>query len=590
MKIFTKSLVTTAATTSLALAGLTGCGAFEKKKSSNKTAAPVELDTTVTSTEQQADGGTIVTLKYASTDTAAKFKCQVQLAGENASSNWEDCQETLRVPAGKTIKLTVKAVSANGTEDKSPAILVFTAGGSSQEGQQPSTGNLAVEIVEKAQIGQTVTSETLAVTFALRGATQVDAAKVAWLCKRENEAQAKQCSRDGAARYDFGKLVNGMSYSLSVQALVEGVNTPVGEDKISFTARLDGGLQVIGDSMLQSQKTGTVALRFVTQGNEAVYCAINDQQAVDCSQGYSIRLDRLPAGSHTLALQVRGEGNEVVGTRAISFCARQCSGDQGGAPAPIDVQGFLIGNFYEFAVPRGMHVQQYATNKNAFEQPSFKRINPASDPYYVGNYACGGEFDRMFTAYSTGGEAYDYCESTAPEVVYKWITEHRLANNHIQVATDVGLIESGRAPHEIISVSVYDQQYEFMQGRSRFERLCMNAIDGMGGLSRIRRSPPIAMVDSFWQREWKHAEFWVCDVMLSGAGGGFGGRPELWKVGAFVIMDRGLEFPDFLCNTCQFAAPNVLEVVYMSQKQQPDAFFARDAQNLFLSTLREARP
>jgi len=587
MKIFSVRSTFALVSSSALIASLAGCGALDRSKDKKKdSAAPADVTTTVTATEAASESGTVVSLKNASSATNAKYKWQVQHAGENSPGNWEDCQETLRVPAGKTVKLSVKAIAADGTEDKSPEVLVFSAAGNGGNGQG---GNLAVEIREKAQIGATVTTESLRVTFGLRG-QGADAAKVAWLCKRENDAQARQCSRDGSATYDFGKLINGENYSLTVQALAEGSSTPVGEDTISFTARLDGGVQVVGEDRLTSQKTGTVALTFVTQGNSAVYCSINDETPADCTTGRQVRLDRLPVGSHKFQIEVRGDGNAVVGTRMINFCARQCSGSGGQRPGQLEVQGFLIGNFYEFQVPPGMHVQQYATNKNAFEQPSFKRVSPQSDPYYVGNYNCGGQFDRVFTAFSPGGEAYDYCESTAPEVVYKWITEHRLANNHIQVATDVGAIESGSAPHEIISVSVYDQQYEFMQGRSRFERLCMNGIDGMQGLNRIRRSPPIALVDSFWEREWKKAEFWTCDVMLSGAGGGFGGRPELWKVGAFVIVDRGLEFPDFLCNTCQYAAPNVLEVVYLSRKQQPDAFFARDAQNLFLRTLREARP
>jgi hypothetical protein len=202
---------------------------------------------------------------------------------------------------------------------------------------------------------------------------------------------------------------------------------------------------------------------------------------------------------------------------------------------------------------------------------------------------------------------FDYCLTTPPNRdMYKWLTDYRLANNHLEIATDPQDVVHnpnltpgmGLPNHERITINVFDRDYEYMQDRSRFEQLCMNR------RGTITKTPPIRFIDrGFWGENVK-AEFYMCTEHLVGPG--FGGLPnggDKWWIGSFFITSDGLNLPRYECfthkyhgdydaNWCgKFKNPSLLEVTFMTKTPYMDpADFARNAQAQFLKNLVELTP
>ena len=565
------------------------CGVFEgKKKSKSSDPAPVEIETIVSASEKATPtGGASVALKLSSNASDAKFKCLVEpkAAEGQGSNNWVDCKESYEVAAGQQIKLTIKAIGASGAEDKSPIVILVPENGAT--GAIVDGGNagipVATEILGKSEIGAEYGKDLLKLSLAVKGG---DPTAYRFECKRENDQQYRLCSRDGSNSYDFGKLVDGQDIRLSVRAVHNISGAIASEDEIAFRVSLT---MLEGADILRDSKTGEVAIKVRLDSGESASCEIRkgttSQGEFDCKDGVKLALSTMPQGSYTLAVTKKSSAGSVIATENIAFCAQVCAGTGAqGRPAVLAPQRFLIGSFYEFVVPPSMHVTEYSTTKTYNCQLSFYRVLSDFDPHYIGNALCNGYGDRIITALTPRGAQLDYCHSTLQDDVYKWLTDYRLANNHIEVGTDADIVEANPMAHERIMINVFDADYEFQRSRSRFEYLCMNR--------PLIKSPFIKIVNDFWQREELRAEFWMCDVDLPGTGPGFPGI-EQWRVGAFFMVDQFSELPNMYCNTCEFSSKKALEVVYMARPNETNwrpENFARSAQMLFLNSIRESQP
>ena len=570
---------------------LAGCSKKDKKDDAPAPVA-VEIEEVDVAT---ANGEAKFT--YTSNIANAKFKCKIEFNGQAAE--WQSCPKngkSFPTPAGVPYKFSVKAIAPNGTETEVQVL----EGGGSAAGQQL---ELITEILGKeAIVGSVYNQATLSVQFATKGAN-VNPAELRYECRRENETEFRRCPTGEV--YDFGQLIEDKPYGLAVRSVHDLSKSVSAEDSITFTVQLPK-LEINGLEILEKQKTGKVDLSFnrLMPGTK-VNCRVNGTD-VDCTSGFPLDLSQFPAGSHKIDVEAKNASGAVIATTVINFCAQRCDSGTGGA-APM-TQVFQIGSFYNFLVPDDMHVTQYATTKTFNNQLSFYRVTAESDPYYLGNYGCYRDFDRKISASAPDGTMYDYCHTTPQRDAYKWLTDFRLANNHIELATNEKYISGYE--HDRIMINVFDTDYEFMHDRSRFEQLCMNK------RGTIQKSPAIRFIDrNFWGENVK-AEFYMCVAELASSGPGLPQAGDEWWIGAFFITNEGLNMPKYECfrndwkkivhscdGSCQvqqgydpqwcgnFKNPGLLEVVYMTKTPYREAAdFARAAQAQFTKNLQEVVP
>lgn len=256
--------------------------------------------------------------------------------------------------------------------------------------------------------------------------------------------------------------------------------------------------------------------------------------------------------------------------------AGQTGPGQGPGPGGVRVGGLAttlqVGSAYEIKVPAGLHTTEYSTSKTTGVL-SFFRVMPDSDPYYLGNFTCENSWDRLFASISASGEALTYCHSTPTRDQYKDEHEFRLANNHVEVATDTALVT--KENQERLTFSIFDQDYEFMTSRSRFRNVCMNS---------VRNYIDVPMIPNFFLgRNPETVRFWYCDTYLSDVDG----SASLWRVGAFYDVDH----MDWDCNDCKY--PRAIESVYMVRANASvftPAQFAKAAQVRILDLLSKITP
>ncbi len=614
-------------TVAVACIGLAASGCSTKKSSQAGGPAPKEDVQTMLVGVESTDGTTKV--KYKSNVKDAKFKCQTEVEGK--PSDWADCPaDGAAIPTQQGVKYVfrVKAISPGGTESE-PQPYSFTAGTAGQPGPQAPqgpqgpqgpgpavNGALATQILNKGDVGQTYAKSSLTLRLGVKG-DGVNVEKLRFECKREADADYRKCDTNDQAQYQFAQMIDGASYTLSVRARTTDTNLIASEDTIAFKVAL-AKLPITNATDLDKIGSGDVSLALDRAGlaNARIQCTMDNAQPIDCPAGAngSILVQRslLGPGSHSLRIVASDNQGNQLGASQLNFCMGSCTAP-GGPQAPV-VKSFQIGSFYEYLVPNDMHVTEYATTKTYNGALEFFRIMPESDPFYLGIYKCDGEFDTRMTAARPDGNGFnDYCQSTPQRDLYKWLTDYRLANNHLEVATNQELINGYN--QDKILINVFDADYDYLVGRSRFDQLCMNK---RGTITKTFR--PIRFADNDFWGEAVRADFYMCVTELAGVGPGtFPISGEKWWVGAFFIHQDTESFPMYECYTHQdspagsydtadydstvydgkykpefcgtFRNKHVLEVVYMTRTPYMDpADFAHGAQQRFRKNLFELSP
>jgi hypothetical protein len=585
------------------------CGSKDKKSSSKP--APQAATTSVKSTDYSPDRSS-VKVAYASSIAGAHFKCALDAGG--TSAEWADCPAdglSVTLQPGVTYLLRVKGIGADGTEAAVTSVML-------QGGSQPAPapggsdtaasgdGPFATLIVNKGDVstGATVGQQVKLDFDAEGGSAPAD---LRYDCKRESDTAFKRCNGDTS--YVFDRLEDGHVYSLAVRAVSRSTGAIAAEDSVSFTAAA-GRLTVTNAEALSGAVKGSVTLGLVPSeiSGLTLACRMDGQNSFACSSPLPpLVLDTMAPGRHTLAITGKDASGAIVRAASLDFCAIACdsgTGGIGGVPPQPAVTNFQIGSFYGYTVPAGMHVTEYATNKTVNTQHVFLRV--LDDDFYVGNDGCYRDTDRKVALTSPAGQPFLYCSHTYPnEDWYKVRTGYRLANNHLEIATDPAAVTPVR--NERTLINVFDADYEYMQDRSRFEQLCANR------RGTITRTPPIPFTQGFWGLPVL-AQFYMCVADLVGAGpGGIPAGSQKWWVGAFFMASSGQALPQYECFThapwteqvngapfthnydataCgAFHNPSLLEVTYMTTTPYmvPEDF-ARAAQQAFVLNLRELTP
>lgn len=257
---------------------------------------------------------------------------------------------------------------------------------------------------------------------------------------------------------------------------------------------------------------------------------------------------------------------------------------------------FQIGIAYEFQVPEGMHITQYASN-NSYQGAGIElvRLQQGQDYDYLGSYplqALGGNGCSTFAQgivalKNPSGRVYNYCRSFLDVGNFFSMFQSNYARNHIEVASDNhfnGLQANGR-PQSRLLVQTYGPQEDAMI-RNRFNDLCHPS----RVIKPVSRFHGVPMAQGFWLAdELTVQDTYVCTVKLGGLSGGF------YQVGGFTALTRINDSHHLIgCSkgSCGSYA-KFISVVYMERvvgENGIDQNFARNFQQTLLSSLRRNRP
>ena len=264
-------------------------------------------------------------------------------------------------------------------------------------------------------------------------------------------------------------------------------------------------------------------------------------------------------------------------------------------PLPV----FQIGIAYEFQVPEGMHVTQYASN-NHYQGSGIElvRLQQGQGYDYLGSYplqALGGDGCSTFSQgvvalQNPNGRVYNYCRSFLDVGNFFGMFQSNYARNHIEVASDnhfnemQGMQLNGR-PQARLLVQTYGPQEEAMI-RNRFDDLCHPS----RVIKPVSRFHGVPMAQGFWLAdELAVRDTFVCTVKLGGIAGGF------YQVGGFTAVTRVNDKHHRVgCTEGSCGGyGKFISVVYMERiagENGIDQEFARNFQQTLLKSLRRNRP
>lgn len=256
---------------------------------------------------------------------------------------------------------------------------------------------------------------------------------------------------------------------------------------------------------------------------------------------------------------------------------------------------FQIGIAYEFQVPEGMHITQYASNNN-YQGAGIElvRLQQGQDYDYLGSYplqALGGNgcstFSQGIVALKNpNGRVYNYCRSFIDVGTFFSTFSSNYARNHIEVASDnhFNSLQANR-PQSRLLVQTYGPQEEAMI-RNRFNDLCHPS----RVIKPVSRFHGVPMAQGFWLAdELTVQDTYVCTVKLGGLSGGF------YQVGGFTALTRINDSHHLIgCSegSCGSYA-KFISVIYMERiagENGIDQNFARNFQHTLLNSLRRNRP
>ena len=278
---------------------------------------------------------------------------------------------------------------------------------------------------------------------------------------------------------------------------------------------------------------------------------------------------------HIVSMQQREDGTFDVVCKDLTHAVATKDEIQAGnvcvtsEPVPVptapEVDTIILGGYHRFSVPEGMHVTEFAWVASFNTPLMFYRVSTQSDPNYPSNYNCGQANDQKLTMTAPSGKAFDYCVTSVPnDNLYSMLTDFRLAKSHIEVATDPDLVTEQNL--EVMAVDVYDSDYEWMYGRSRFEKICGNA---------SLKSHPVTLEMNFWDLGVQAVAFTCTASFVTGV---FGAPPVQMWVGALAVTPKSMALPSLGCfsnsNTepCgQFKSAQLIEFNYVSKKAWPSS-------------------
>ena len=257
---------------------------------------------------------------------------------------------------------------------------------------------------------------------------------------------------------------------------------------------------------------------------------------------------------------------------------------------------FQIGIAYEFTVPEGMHITQYASNNN-YQGAGIELVRLQQGQSYdsLGSYplqALGGNGCSTFAQgivalKNPSGRVYNYCRSFLDVGNYFNLFSSNYARNHIEVASDnhFNEMQLNSKPQSRLLVQTYGPQEETMI-RNRFNDLCHPS----RVIKPVSRFHGVPMAQGFWLAdELTVRDTYVCTVKLGGLSGGF------YQVGGFTAVTRiNDSHHEIGCSegSCGGYA-KFISVVYMERiagENGIDQNFARNFQQTLLSSLRRNRP
>jgi len=441
---------------------------------------------------------------------------------------------------------------------------------------------------------------------------KADQTEVTYECKAEQGSTVAQW----AACPETGYVVQGMNGTVlvSVRAKKGSKVSAAVVRMITLGSEVKPVVPVGGEQKPQAviaekqnpqsvmQQNGEMQITFTVSGADA------SAVRFECKVGEDAQARFEPCQS-----PLRLQGQMAAGIKSITVRPILLSNNQEGIADMINFVGaqmptrqapteMLLGNFYKFTVPQGMHVTEYSSSATIGRTIDAFRIRTESDPTYVGNTRCDESFSTDFMALSPAGEPLKYCNFTPNDNLFKYLTDARWANNHLAVGTDASVVGQNPQAQEAIMINLFDQEPEFRRERTRFWDLCKNAVGG-----RLDVINNITLTLNFWGMPVQ-ANFWTCTTVLSVRKPN--GLPEYayFRVGTFFITDRdeasGTQvtsvpagapvmggMPNMNCATCSYSFPHLMEVVYVARANDTNitsGFFAQTAQRKFIQALSPA--
>ena len=322
----------------------------------------------------------------------------------------------------------------------------------------------------------------------------------------------------------------------------------------------------------------------------------NDQSWSTCA-GNPLRIP-MSVGER-LELQVRAvtADNRVdVSPRLFTYVHGTGTGTGTGVSSLVQPPVFQIGIAYEFQVPEGMHITQYASNNN-YQGAGIElvRLQQGQDYDYLGSYPLQELGGKGCSTYAQGivalknpsGRVYNYCRSFLDTGTFFGMFSSNYARNHIEVASNNHFngLQANSRPQSRLLVQTYGPQEEAMI-RNRFNDLCHPS----RVIKPVSRFHGVPMAQGFWLAdELTVRDTYVCTVKLGGLSGGF------YQVGGFTALTRINDSHSKVgCSegSCGSYA-KFISVIYMeriSGENGIDQNFARNFQQTLLNSLRRNRP
>jgi hypothetical protein len=293
-------------------------------------------------------------------------------------------------------------------------------------------------------------------------------------------------------------------------------------------------------------------------------CKIDENQFEACTSPFRVQRQQGNQSPRKITVRPILIASNTAGLEDIILL------DSSSVPVQNRPSSMPIGQLYEFAVPNGSHVTEYASVANIGGSIDAYRIRQESDPFYIGNTRCNGEFSQDFIAMSPSGQPLRYCNFTSPEEFYTFQTQARWANNHLAIATDADRILQNAQSEEHVLINLFGVNSNFKRNTTRFFDLCANR-DGA-----IIEANNLPVMRNFWNAP-VFTRFYMCTTYLNVRGPNNLPRNELFRVGAFFVSDRILnqfnitEMIDMNCGQCSYNFDHLLEVVYVARANDTNA-------------------